>query len=75
MMGGLTPNNDVDLTKEIQLLLNSARALEGRFGLAVIISFVSGNKNAKLYNSMLKHQLYGKGKEYTEIFWKALGKY
>lgn len=74
MTGGRTSNNDIDLTKEIHLLLKSAQALEGRFGLVVLISFVCGKKNGKLYNRMLTHQLFGKGKDYTELFWKALGK-
>lgn len=73
MSGELNPDNDVDLTEDIQLLLKSAQVLEGCFGLVAIVNFICGKKNDKIYKRMLTHEIYGKGKYNTEIFWKALG--
>lgn len=75
MSGGVKPNDKVDLTEDIQLLLKCAQVLEGRFGLVVIVHFICGKKNDKIYKRLLTHELYGKGKYNTEIFWKALGAY
>ncbi|XP_026812817.1 Werner syndrome ATP-dependent helicase homolog [Rhopalosiphum maidis] len=69
----LQPDNNVDLTEDIQLLLKSAQALGGYFGLVAIVNFICGKKNDKL-SKYTVHQLYGKGNYNTETFWKALGK-
>lgn len=74
MTDGASPSNDIDLTEDIQLFLNCAKALEGRFGLVAIVNFICGKKNDKLYKRLLTHELYGKGTYNTEAFWKALGK-
>lgn len=75
MVGDIKPNNSIDLTEDIQLILKSTQALDGRFGLTVLVCFICGKKNDKLYKRMLTHDLYGKGKYNTESYWKALSKY
>lgn len=75
MFGGIKLNNSIDLTEDIQFILKSTQALEGRFGLAVIICFICGKKNDKLQKRMLTNDLYGKGKYATESYWKALSEY
>lgn len=75
MSGVVKPNDNVDLTEDIQLLLKCAQALKGCFGLVAIVNFICGKKNDKIYKDMLTHELYGKGKYNTETFWKALGAY
>lgn len=74
MSNSLKSDNNIDLTEDIQLVLNCACVLEGRFGLMVIVNFICGKKNDKLYDRMLTNKLYGIGKYNTETFWKALGK-
>jgi len=74
MTGGCNSVNNIDLTDDIQLFLECAQALEGRFGLVVIVCFICGKKNEKLYDRLLSHKSYGKGKHNKEEFWKALGK-
>lgn len=74
MTDGANPINNIDLTEDIQLFLNGAKALEGRFGLVAIVNFICGKKSDKLYKRLLTHELYGKGSYNTETFWKALGK-
>lgn len=75
MVGGIKPNNNIDLTEDIQFILKSTQALEGRFGLAVILCFICGKKNDKLHKRMLTHDLFGKGKYNKEPYWKALSKH
>lgn len=75
MTNDKTPINNIDLTEDVQLLLNGAKALGGRFGLVAIVNFICGKKNEKLSQHLKTHELYGKGTYNTEIFWKALGKY
>jgi len=72
MSDRLKPDDNVDLTEDIQLVLKCAQALEGRFGLVAVVNFICGKKNDKLYKRMLTHELYGKGNYNTEKFWKAL---
>lgn len=73
MFGKSKPNINVDLTDDIQLILKSTQALEGRFGLRMVICFMCGKKNEKLYQRFLIHDLYEKGKYNTETYWNALG--
>jgi len=72
MFGNSKPNVNIDLTEDIQLILKSTQALEGRFGLRIVICFMCGKKNEKLYR-FLTHELYEKGKYNTETYWNALG--
>lgn len=67
------PDNNVDLTEDILLVLKCAQALGGYFGLVAIVNFICGKKNDKL-SKYKTHTLYGKGDYNTETFWKALGK-
>jgi len=70
----LQPDNNIDLTEDIQLVLQCAQALGGYFGLVAIVNFICGKKNDKL-SKYTTHKLYGKGDYNTETFWKALGNY
>lgn len=74
MVGDSKPNINIDLTEDIQLILNSTQALESRFGLRMVINFMCGKQNDKL-KRFLTHNLYEKGKYNTETYWNALGMY
>ncbi|XP_050536750.1 bifunctional 3'-5' exonuclease/ATP-dependent helicase WRN-like isoform X2 [Daktulosphaira vitifoliae] len=68
------PKSSFDLTEDIQLVLKSVNALDGRLGIIASVCFICGKKSDKLYQRHTSHSLYGKGKYNTESYWKALAK-
>ncbi|KAL1139347.1 hypothetical protein AAG570_006331 [Ranatra chinensis] len=64
-----------DLTDDALLLLEAAKALNGKFGLTVIILFLRGSESKRLPKTYCSHKLYGIGNRKSEAWWKCLGKF
>lgn len=55
-------------------LLSAVEALGERFGTAVPVLFLRGSTSQRLPDQYRRHPLYGKGKDVSEVFWKALAR-
>lgn len=68
-------NEQIDYTNEAVLLFNLIKEVDGDFGLSTIILILRGSKSKKIPYKYFKHINYGKGKDYSEIFWKKVGRF
>ncbi|CAH2251885.1 Werner syndrome ATP-dependent helicase [Pelobates cultripes] len=55
-------------------LISAVDALGGKFGTGVPVLFLRGSNSQRLPDRYRCNPLYGKGKDQTEVFWKALAR-
>ncbi|XP_077332357.1 bifunctional 3'-5' exonuclease/ATP-dependent helicase WRN isoform X1 [Lithobates pipiens] len=55
-------------------LLSAVEALGEKFGIGVPVLFLRGSTSQRLPDRFRRHPLFGKGKSWTEVFWKALAR-
>ncbi|XP_043229115.1 Werner syndrome ATP-dependent helicase homolog [Amphibalanus amphitrite] len=56
------------------MLLGAVKLMNGRSGLSTPILFLRGSSSKKVWEWLKTKEGYGSGKEYSEAFWKSLGK-
>lgn len=64
---------ELNLTEDVKLLLKAIDVFQGRFGMSVPIKFLRGCQDCKIPKEKLSHELFGFGKDTSEVAWKALG--
>ena len=67
-------NEQKDYTNEAVMFFELIKDINCEYGLSTIILILRGSKSKKI-NYFFKNKFYGKGKEYSEIFWKKIGRY
>ncbi|XKL69155.1 hypothetical protein PGB90_006924 [Kerria lacca] len=65
---------ELNLTEDVKLLLKAIDVFQGRFGMSVPIKFLRGCQDCKIPKEKLSHELFGFGKDTSEVAWKALGR-
>ncbi|XP_037076328.1 Werner syndrome ATP-dependent helicase homolog [Pollicipes pollicipes] len=56
------------------MLLGAVQLCKGRSGLSTPILYLRGSSNKKVWEWLKEQEGHGSGKEYSDVFWKALGK-
>ena len=65
-------DKEVDFKKEATTMIEAVDFMGHKKGLGLIVKFVRGAKDGRLQESVKTSLLYGKGKERSDEFWKAL---
>ncbi|XP_063776091.1 bifunctional 3'-5' exonuclease/ATP-dependent helicase WRN isoform X2 [Pseudophryne corroboree] len=63
-----------DFGEQALQLLSAVEALGEKFGTGVPVLFLRGSNSQRLPDRFRRHPLFGKGKDQTEVFWKALAR-
>ncbi|XP_053318707.1 bifunctional 3'-5' exonuclease/ATP-dependent helicase WRN [Spea bombifrons] len=69
-----TEGNLQDFGQKAYQLLSAVEALGGKFGTGVPVLFLRGSNSQRLPDRYRRHPCFGKGKDQTEVFWKALAR-
>ena len=69
-----TSDGGNNFATQAAMLLGAIQLMNGRSGLSTPILFLRGSSNKKVWEWLKTKEGYGSGKEYTEVFWKSLGK-
>ncbi|XP_063232797.1 bifunctional 3'-5' exonuclease/ATP-dependent helicase WRN-like [Bacillus rossius redtenbacheri] len=70
----LEANGTYNFSADAKLLLGAVAHFNGRMGITTPIMFLRGSKNKKIREEEYSHQLYGKGKDKPEAWWKGIGR-
>ena len=63
-----------NFASQAAMLLEAIQLMRGRSGLNTPILFLRGSSSKKVWEWLKTKEGYGSGKDYTEVFWKSLGK-
>jgi Werner syndrome ATP-dependent helicase len=61
-----------DFTEQAKLIIQVIKYINGKYGSGTIINILRGSDNKKLSPHLKKWSVFGKGKEYSDKYWKAL---
>ena len=73
-MGSSHEDKEVDFGKQAKTMIEAADFMGDKKGLGIIVKFVRGANDDRLWERFKASPLYGKGKGRSEKFWTALSR-